>query len=211
MLFFEAAARVTDAFRELRDTIYPLCEGRADGSLKCFPELELETWRRKWHLEFEDGELCGMVRSWIFQVLESWCRDNERREALRVDCGYWEYLDSPNRPGVGGDRAFDLKTPGWNSNRESCSAWEARVRAGFEEFIQQERRREQAKLERYGAVPFQPENPLAFEWLALSVCARLSDSRIALRYKRAKVTRAAVKKARQRLVRILKMGTLEEE
>ena len=159
-------------------------------------------------MNFDYGELEHLAGDWAITVLRYWAAHPEARAVLAVDCGMWEYLKSPGRR-IAGDKNPRVQLSRWNPCRESYAAWSARLTNGIDNYLREEKRRNEAELEKYEAVAFKPENPLAFEWLALSTCCGFSDGKIALRYRDRKATRAAVKKARQRLAARLGVGTLD--
>ena len=133
-----------------------------------------------------------MVYTWTLQVLAWWHRKPEDREAPKpkVDCGWWEALKPPRQ-----QLSSDAAMLAWNPDREPFETWTA----GLAEM----RRQRNTELKKYGAYPFEPQNPLAFEWLALSVCCGLSDGEIAKKYRTHQVPPEAVKKARRRLAKRL--------
>jgi hypothetical protein len=187
VLFLEAVGRGTPAFRELRDQVFPKC----DADKNHFPLDDIEAWLHTWRLDIGDGEFAHLVHDLAIGVLRHWAAYPDARKALAVDCGLWEYLESPSRR-VSGDTIL----PGWNPYRETYDHWHVRM-------VEVLRKHCEAELEKYGATPYGPQNELAFEWLALSLCRRLSDGEIAKKYSAHKVTREAVKKARTRLAKRL--------
>jgi hypothetical protein len=186
VLLLEAVARVTPAFQELRRKILPRC--RFDENR--VPLAAIDAWLSRWHLDFRNGRLRHLARDWAVQVLRYWAAHPEARDALAVDCGWWRDRED-SRLAVAGDTWL----PGWNPQRESHATWAARLAAT----VREEKRRAEGDLRHYDATSYAPENRLAFEWLVLSVCCELSDAAIVRRYRDRKVSRAAVKKARQRL------------
>jgi len=203
ILFLEAVARVTPAFLQLRDRIFPEC----DLDHNRVPLADVDAWRQRWHFDFENYQLREMIESWTIEVLRCWHKEPEHREALRVDRGWWNR--SP-KVVTGGER-IGAQVRGWDSAREPFEVWRDRLRKNIQEFSRDERNRDQVQ---YDSVHYQPENSLAFEWLALSVCCGFSDAKIAHHYRDRKAnprkaTPAAVKKARQRLALHLGMGTLD--
>ena len=187
VLFLEAVARVTPAFRELREQVFPKCAPDKNH----FSLDAIEAWLHDWHLDFDDGEIAHPVHDWTIEVLRFWAAHSDAREQLAVDCGWREYLKSPKRRMAG-----DTALPGWNPCRETYDAWQVRV-------LEPHRKRREAELENYGATSYEPESTLAFEWLAFSVCLRLPDGEIAKRCLPRKVKPDTVKKARTRLAKRL--------
>lgn len=198
ILLFEAMARVTDAFRELRDTILP----RYDPPN--VPVNDIESWVSRWHLgDFENTDLGNYARSFPFMVLDYWRRNTEARDALRVDCEWWD-----RRPKQLEFVTASLST--WDLMREDFDVYAKRMRDKFEKYLQEQRRSGEGELERFGMRQFRQRErnrPAAwdFEWVALSLCCGLSDGQIALRKEYRGVTRESVKKARQKLKKDLKI------
>jgi len=198
IVFLGAAARVTPAFVQLRDEILPRC----DLDHNRVPLADLDAWLSRWHLDFENYELREMIESWTIELLRHWHNHPEHREPLRVERGWW----NPSPKVVTGGERIGAQVRGWDSAREPFEVWRDRVREGFEEFIRHEQKRDHVL---YDSVPYQPENSLAFEWLALHICCGLSAGEIKLRYRDRKLSRAAVKKAIRRLADHLGVGTLD--
>ena len=191
VLFLEAVARVTPAFQELREQVFPKC----DPDKNDFPLDAIEVWLRHWRFDTVDRELTHLVHDWTIEVLRFWAAHPAAREALAVDCGWW--VKDPKRH-LGNDIALVL--PGWNPYRETYKDWRVRV---LEPTVRKHHRDREAELEKYGATPYEPENTLAFDWLALKVCLHLSDGAIAKRCMPPKVKRDTVKKACTRLAKRL--------
>jgi hypothetical protein len=200
ILFFEAIARVTPAFKELRDTILP------KYSRPYAPVAEIEAWERKWHLDFEDRyfELHDKVDTWIYNVLDFWQQDVQARDSLRVDCGWWErYKRQPERQ-LSTYRAEPVLIAGWNPDREGFESYATRMRAGFEKILQEQMRTRESEFQKYNVRPYEKratKRPPVwdFEWLALSVCCGKSAGEIANRPQYGGVKSDAVKKALQKL------------
>jgi hypothetical protein len=186
VLFLEAVAQVTPAFQKLREQVFPKC----DPDKNHFP---LDAWLEKWHLDFDRGEFAHLVHDWTIGVLRFWAAHSDARETLAVGCDMRRYLKWPKRH-LASDTALLL--PGWNPERETYKDWRVRV---LEPHVRKHRKDREAELEECGATSYEPKKLLAFEWLALSVCCKLSDGKIANKYSSQKVTRDAVKQARRRL------------
>lgn len=195
-LFLEAVARTTPAFKELRASILPkYSPPHADVKA-------IEAWIRKWHLDFENHNLRQPVQSWIFSVLDYWRRDAQARKSLLVDCGWWERL--PKARLSSDKRAEPILLPQWNPDREGFESYATRMRAGFEKYLQEQRRTREGEFQKYGMRPYAKRatkrSPVwDFEWLALSVCCGKSAGEIANRPQYGGVKSEAVKKALQKL------------
>jgi hypothetical protein len=221
ILFIEAVARVTDAFKELRDSILPLyarAETIRDARRRYplathekpqHPIDEAHAWAKRWKLEFENNELDERVFAWAFFVLDAWHRNAESRDSLRVDCGWWDRSPkvkmSADRPGV------PALLSQWNPDREDFGPYATGMRARFEKFLQGEKRRVEQELERFDMRPYRKRERKRppgwdFEWVALHRCRGFSDAKIAQQKTRYPgVSREVVKKARQALERDLKI------
>jgi len=205
ILFLEAVARVTPAFRELRDSVLPLSPQRDTPSDKGYDEMV--EWIRRWHLLFENSELNEMIEPWICRVLHWWSQDPVARETLRVDCQWWERstkLGTDKKP-------VQTELSQWNPDRENFEKYARRMRSNLETFLQEQKRIAEQDLERFGQRPYRKrdrDRPAAwdFEWLALSICRKLSDGEIAQRQEYKGVRRESVKKARQALQQKLKIS-----
>lgn len=203
VLFLEAVVRVVPkAFEQLRDDIFPL---------ECWTEWPgpgVKAWLRRWHLNFNNDELYEMLFGQTIQVLRYWAAHPDARAALAVDAGLWEHLKSPKRR-LGSDKKPSVLLPRWNPDRESHATWANRARADFDGYIRDEKQRAEAEQEKYNAVPYEPENLVAFDWLALHICCELSPKGIAGLSPNKRLTPATVKKALQRLSQRLKMQIVE--
>jgi hypothetical protein len=197
ILFFEAVARVTPAFADLRDTILP------KYSPPYAPIAEIEAWERKWHLDFDncDCELHGKVDTWIYNVLDFWQQDVRARDSLHVDCGWWTRLSKLK---MSTDGSVSVQISQWNPDREGFEPYAKRMRANFEKIIQEQKRTRESEFERYGVRSYNKRETKRspvwdFEWLALSVCLSWSAAKIADRTRYGGVKPDAVKKALQKL------------
>jgi hypothetical protein len=146
--------------------------------------------------------LTEKVEGWIYTVLDYWRSDVQARTALRVDCEWWS---RPSRVKVNsGKPAQPVLISQWNSGGEHFESYAARMRAGFEKILQEQKRMCEGEFQKYGMRPYEKretKRPAVwdFEWLALSVCLSWSASRIAKRPQYGGVKPDAVKKALQKL------------
>jgi hypothetical protein len=190
--FLDAAARVTNAFRELRDDILPTVDASREHG------LAVGEWLHKWRLDnFADDGVNEHIRSWVSQILDWWKRDGRAAEELRVDCGY----------------DFKLSTRGVRTvrinrydGRNSPDDYAQKIRSQCERLIHEELGAFKQDVEKFGLITIRRRNRgrnlnERFEWLALWLCAGMSDSEIAERYRMARTERQLIRKDRNVLFR----------
>ncbi len=86
--FLDAAAGVTNAFRELRDDILPNCELH-DGGFYLKRAPGFREWISRWKLDsFKDDELNNRISWWASEILQQWKNDPKAAKALRTECGW---------------------------------------------------------------------------------------------------------------------------
>jgi hypothetical protein len=164
--FFDAVARKTDAFRELRDTVLPTFNP------PWVPEPGIKRWVQKWHLDsFEDYEVNEKIESLAFQVLGWWKRDPTAAKELRVDLGELEQSTRTVRISC-----YD--------GLEKPADYRARILAGCERLINEEiatfdRLKEKYDLRECKRRDRSRDLSERFDWLALSLCEGKSDTEIA--------------------------------
>jgi hypothetical protein len=201
ILFLQAVADVTDAFKELRNNLLPAWNHPRQ------PVDRVDVWLKRWHLDkFRNYELTEMVYSWVFQVLEHWKAHPEAASSLRVDLGWWN--PDPGRRVISDRAPLDITVAQWNPHREHFETYAAQRRKNFEKLLQEQRRIGEAELLGHGARFYRPRQRehdprVVFKWLALSICAGKSDGEIAIIYRQPKesveTARSRIKKARMRL------------
>jgi len=190
--FLDAVARKTDAFRELRDEILPLC-----ASPIVAPLAMIDAWLSRWHLNsFADLELNDRIHAWVFEIIDYWRSDSRAADALRVDCGWVASKPAAPRP------PSPVRYDPYDDRRESPAAYKKRMVTAWRKLIVEEITRGKEERQAQSLLPPRRDrgrDPREdFEWLALFLCRGLSDAEIAQLYKipgRA----GMVKKARQRL------------
>jgi hypothetical protein len=224
----DAYARLTPAFHELRETVWPMFAAK-QGSYSAALDAWQEKYRllgfgaethnniRKWcegrfsanRRESPTAETHNNIRKWCEGILLDWTRNEAAREALRVDQGRWE-------PGARIKRLLDLRpalrveVPQWNYNVEPESAYRARVMEAFQTFLDSHVSGEKARLRQNGiearAKRERKYDPaLPYDWLVLHRYHGLSDGQIAMKYRG--IGREAIKKARIRLADSLRLVT----
>jgi|GEM_PF-5903941 len=178
-LFLEAAARKTDAYKELRRMILRKWT-------EPHPILQLDAWLQRWNLaNFDDYELNQHIRGWTFELLDWWKREPAMAASLRVD--HWRSLRNALAPDSNDSEPTPIAWTHYNSNRESWEQYERRKRQAFECLLAKEKSAAQAKMSRYGLQETKrrerTRNPLIdYEWLALAVCKNRSAREIAIQY-----------------------------
>lgn len=199
MLFLQAVARVTDAFKELREEILPLCGERT------LPLAKISDWLERWHLnDFPNYELNEKIDSWIHVVLYQWRHDPDGARTLRIE---------PVRRQWPPAKKVQFEFYEYDLYRESFEDWGRALREKCEGVIAAERAKWEIDQDRFGMKPYLKRDrgrphEWEFEWLAYSRCNLRSDQWIANRpkYKAKQIKRSTVNKARIALLEALKAG-----
>ena len=215
-LFLEAVARVTDAFRELRDTIKVSDEG---GRFH-FDMAAYDAWFARWRFDALPCQvpepahpLKERIDSWCIDVLRRWQRHPEERERLEVHRGLWEWNSNPGNKLATDRPPRQIKMQSFNMERESFANYRARMIEGFEKVLKEENVLETERMKKYRARTKQrrkrelaPED--SYDIFALHHCRGLSDGEIQLWYKRERRRQlrvATIKMARKRLMEDLNL------
>ena len=200
VLFLDAVARVTEAFREFRDEI--VAAYRAE---KTHPTRQWDAWWRRWKFDgFKDYELKCQISSHLVRVMHIWSADPSEAAKLDVSCGSRTYV-----PAVGPPERHTAPTTmtwePWDYQVESWDAYEAHWLAAFKAILKKQKAPFEVRLRR-GLKPYNRRirtrsNALHdFEWLAPSICKGWTDERIARAYHLPKkLGTDVVKKARYAL------------
>ncbi|MFN0164983.1 MAG: hypothetical protein ACKV22_01015 [Bryobacteraceae bacterium] len=198
ILFFEAVARVTEAFRELRDEVLP---SFLESPTTAHPTFE--AWLRRWHL----GQI-EWAPVWFWNnVLPTWLQTPGEAERLDVTCGWWERPTSPPVPWLFAGAAPTLIAwTHWDPEAESFDSYREKKLAAVEALLAREREINETEMAHYGERLITkrqrdgraPEHD--FEWLALRLCKGMNVVAIAAKYD---VAPERVRKSTERLAAAL--------
>jgi hypothetical protein len=169
LLFLDAVARKTPAFRQLRDKILPLCTSPTQG-----PVTMIASWVNQWHLgSFKEYETNERIHAWVFEVLDSWKRDPSAAVSLRVDCGWKRGKIGLPRP-----RWIRMKLPLPELDYESLADYRCKIVTFADQIFADEM--ERWNLRYHHRRDMGQGSNRDFEWLALAICKQMSAGEIAI-------------------------------